>query len=112
MSYLVIFGLKYEKGIVIFEITSKFLKAKLCAKMKILKSRTKNALLGRQQFLKTIVIFKISALEFVLGNFVNLGIRSAFSKGPESTFSEGPGQLYKGANLITFIYHQYEETGQ
>ena len=38
------------------------------------------------QFLKTIVIFEISTLEFVkhepLTNTINFGIGSAFSKGP------------------------------
>ena len=46
MPYLCIFGLEFEKGIVIFEIKTlkNFLKATFCAKMKILKSRTKKAL--------------------------------------------------------------------
>ena len=42
MPYLGIFGLDFEKGVVIFEII--FLTAKFCAAMKILKLRTKNAL--------------------------------------------------------------------
>ena len=55
------------------------------------------------EFLKTIVIFEINTLKFViiesLTRTVNFGIGSAFSKGPESAFSEGlgpgPGLLYK-----------------
>ena len=53
------------------------------------------------EFQKSIVIFEISALEFVknesLTYTVNFGIGSAFSKGSRSAFSEGPGPgpLYK-----------------
>ena len=54
-------------------------------------------------FLKTIVLFEISALKFIiiesLTHTVNFSIGSAFSKGLGSTFSEGsspvPGPLYK-----------------
>ena len=57
---------------------------------------TKNALLGifGLEFEKTIVIFEIGTLKFVTSesstHTVNFGIGSAFSKGPRSTFSEGP----------------------
>ena len=55
------------------------------------------------EFQKTIVIFEISTLKFVIHesliHTVNFGIGSAFSKGLGSTFSEGPGPgpglLYK-----------------
>ena len=44
---------------------------------------------------KTIVIFEISTLKFVISesltHTVNFGIGSAFSKGPGSAFSGGPG---------------------
>ena len=47
------------------------------------------------EFLRTIVIFEISNLEFVkhesLTHTMNFAIRSAFSKGLGSTFSESPG---------------------
>ena len=47
------------------------------------------------EFQKTIVIFEISTLEFVknecLTHTMIFGIGSAFSKGLESAFSEGPG---------------------
>ena len=46
MPYLGIFGLEFEKGIVIFEFNTLklILKVKLGAKMEILHSRTRNAL--------------------------------------------------------------------
>ena len=55
------------------------------------------------EFLRTIVIFEISNLEFVkhesLTHTMNFAIGSAFSKGLGSTFSESPGPgpapLYK-----------------
>ena len=55
------------------------------------------------KFLRTIVLFKISSLEFVkheyLTHRMNFDIRSAFSKSLESAFFEGPcpcpGPLYK-----------------
>ena len=53
------------------------------------------------EFEKTIVIFEISTLKFVinesLAHTVNFGIGSAFSKGPVSAFSEvpDPSPLYK-----------------
>ena len=47
------------------------------------------------EFLKTIIIFEISTLEFVKSKFIthtkNFGIGSISSKGSGSTFSEGPG---------------------
>ena len=67
----------------------------------------KNALLGifGLEFEKTIVIFEISTLRFIISesltHTVNFGIGSAFSKSPGSTFSKdpglgpGPGPLYK-----------------
>ena len=56
-----------------------------------------------QEFKKIIVIFESSTFKFVknesLTHAVNFVIRSAFSKGPGSAFSEssdpGPGPLYK-----------------
>ena len=49
----------------------------------------------RLEFPKTIVIFEISILKFVISesltHTVNFGIDSAFTKGLESAFSEGPG---------------------
>ena len=55
------------------------------------------------EFWKIIVIFEFSILKFVINepltHTVNFGIGPAFSKGPESTFPEGPGPgpgpLYK-----------------
>ena len=55
------------------------------------------------EFFKTIVIFEIIILEFViyesLTHTMNFGMGFAFSKGPRSAFSEGPGSgpgpLYK-----------------
>ena len=55
------------------------------------------------EFLKTIVLFKISTFEFVKLEFLNhsgnFDIGSAFSKGAKFAFSEGPGAhsgpLYK-----------------
>ena len=55
------------------------------------------------EFLKPIVIFKISTLKFFknesLTHIANFVVGSAFSKGPGSAFSEGPGPgpgpLYK-----------------
>ena len=55
------------------------------------------------EFLRTIVLFKISSLEFVkhesLTHTMNFDIRSAFSKSLGSAFFEGPcpgpGPLYK-----------------
>ena len=63
---------------------------------------TKNGIFGLK-FLKSIVIFGTSTLEFVknglLTHIVNFGLGSAFSKGPGSAFSQGPGAglglLYK-----------------
>ena len=48
MPYLPIFYLKFEKGIVIIEINTLgfFLTVKFRAKMKVFKSRVKNALFG------------------------------------------------------------------
>ena len=47
------------------------------------------------EFFKTIVIFEITTLEFViyesLTHTMNFGMGFAFSKGPRSAFSEGPG---------------------
>ena len=68
------------------------LTAKFCEIMKMSKFGTKNALLGifGLELLRTIVIFKISNLEFVkqesLTHTVNIGIGSAFSKGLGSAF--------------------------
>ena len=55
------------------------------------------------EFQKTIVMFEISTLKFVknesLTHTMNFGVRSTFSKGLGSAFSEspglGPGPLYK-----------------
>ena len=61
----------------------------------------------RLEFQKTIVIFEICTLEFVINqsltHTVNFVIWSAFSKGPWSTFSEGPGPLYKVCRNKIFI---------
>ena len=64
------------------------------------------------EFYKTIVTFEIRTLKFVISVFlshtVNYGIGSAFSKGPESAFSEspvsGPGPLYK----VSFLFPSVE----
>ena len=64
------------------------------------------------EFYKTIVIFEISTLKFVISvsltHTVNYGIGSAFSKGPGSAFSEspgsGPGPLYK----VSFLFPRVE----
>ena len=62
------------------------------------------------EFQKSIVIFEISTLKFVknesLSRTMNFGIGSAFSKGLESAFSEGPGLLYKVCGTYN-IYIQY-----
>ena len=61
------------------------------------------------EFLKTIVIFEISTLEFVkhesLTHTINFGIGSAFSKGLRSAFSEGLGlgPLYKACHLCVVL---------
>ena len=57
----------------------------------------------RLEFYKTIVIFEISTLKFVISDSlthaVSFSVGSIFSKDPGSTFSEGPGPglgpLYK-----------------
>ena len=61
---------------------------------------TKNVLFGyfgARISKKTIVIFAINTLKFVknesLTHTMNFGIGSAFSKGPRSVFSEGPGPV-------------------
>ena len=82
--------------------------------MKIPKYGTKNALFVYfwSRILKTIVIFEISTLEFVISesltHTVNVGIRSAFSKGLVSAFSEGPGPglgpLYKVCPLRMYSF--------
>ena len=69
MSYLSIFKLKFEKVIVIFEISSVELfkmQKLLVQKKKKIKFRTKSALFGYFfQISKTIVIFQINTLELV-----------------------------------------------
>ena len=65
--------------------------------------------------LKTIVIFEIIPLELAkyrfLGKTVNFGLRSAFSKGPGSAFSEGygmgQGPLFK--QNLNFDFSQFLE---
>ena len=78
--------------------------------MKMPKFGTKSALLSilGLEFYKTIVIFEISNLKFVinesLSHTVNFCIWSTFSEGPGSAFSQGPGPdpgpLYKVCRFI------------
>ena len=72
------------------------------------------------EFLKTIVIFEISTLEFVKDESVThtttFGIGSTFSKGLGSAFSEGPGPgpallykvcLLKGGSKLVFVKENF-----
>ena len=107
VPYLGIFGVEFWKTIVIFEIsTLKFVYLPNFARQQnYLNFGPKVPYLGifGPEFWKTIVIFEISTLKLVksgsLTHTVNFDIGSAFSKGPESAFSEGPGPssgpLYK-----------------
>ena len=64
------------------------------------------------EFWKTTVIFEISTLKFVenesLTPTVDFGIGSAFSKGPRSIFSEGPGP---SRGLCMLLYTAALHTG-
>ena len=79
--------------------------------MEMFKFGTKNALFGCfwAGILKTIVIFEISTLKFVISesltHTVNFATGSAFSKGSGSTFSEGlgPGPLYKVCPVLPLL---------
>ena len=103
----------FKRTIVIFEIST--LKVvylrNFAKKQKRLNLGPKMPHLGifGLEFEKTNVLFEISTLKFVksesLFHTVNFGIGSAFSKGPQSAFSEGPGPglglvpLYKVCRL-------------
>ena len=103
MLYLGIFGIEFQKAIVIFEIsTLEFvLWQNFANKQKYLNLGPKMPYLGifGLEFQKTIVIFEISTLKFVknesLTCTMNFDIGAVFSKGPRSAFSEGLGLLYK-----------------
>ena len=105
----------FKRTIVIFEIST--LKVvylqNFAKKQKCLNLGPKMPHLGifGLEFEKSHVQFEISTLKFVksewLFHTVNFGIGSAFSKDPESVFSEGPGSglglvpLYKVCRLHT-----------
>ena len=92
--------------------------------MKMPKFGTENALLSifGQEFLRTIVLFENSNLEFVkhesLTHTMNFDIGSAFSKGLGSAFSEGSvpgsGPLYKVClyfdSVMHKIFYHYERS--
>ena len=72
------------------------------------------------EFQETIVIFEISIVEFVknksLIHTINFSVGSAFSKGPESAFLEGPGPgpgtgpLYKVCHAHDAFLINYDKT--
>ena len=125
ISFLDSFRPKFEKIIVIFEIST--FKS---IKMQSFMLNNKKKYLGPKllyfclelEFEKTIVIFEISTLEFIKNEFltiiVNLGIESVFSKSPASTFSEGPRpglsplynvcQLYHIPWVISYVSSDYD----
>ena len=119
ISFLDSFRPKFEKIIVIFEIST--FKS---IKMQSFMLNNKKKYLGPKllyfclelEFEKTIVIFEIS-LEFIKNEFltiiVNLGIESVFSKSPASTFSEGPRPgwvhsiTYANCTIYLGLYHTF-----
>ena len=112
MPYLGIFRLEFESNIghILKQHRRNCLIAKFCKKSKRKhKFGTKNALFG--YFQKLLSYLKSAPLNLSrnesITQTVNFRVGSAFSRGPTSAFSEGPGPgpdpLYKVCPLLLFF---------